>query len=151
VSTSRPFALSPPAHVRLSTSFTHVGAAKVGASLSKKDGSIILRPIAGRGTLPSQIKSKRGFSSRTSKFDRNNSDSAKDTFRGFYVLFWLMLAVSAAKTGVRNWQEDGTVFGTSFARLITEDGWTLAFSDGIMVVSTFLCVPFAQVSPRRVT
>lgn len=129
-------------------SFTHVGTSKVDTSFRKADGSVTLRPIADRGTVLSQIKSKRHrsrFTARTSHFDRNNSASAKDQFRGFYTLFWIMLALSAARTGVRNWYENGTPFGTAFARLITEDGWTLAFSDGVMVVSTFLCVPFAQV------
>lgn len=133
-------------------SFTHVGTSKVDASLSRADGSVTIRPVAARGTAPSQIKTKRHhrsrFTPRTSHFDRNNSDSAKDQFRGFYTLFWIMLAVSGARTAVRHWQENSTVFGTTFARLILEDGWALALSDGVMVVSTFLCVPYAQVSPR---
>lgn len=50
-----------------------------------------------------------------------------------------------ARAGVRHWNEGGALFGLSFARLIGRDGLALALSDGVMVSSTFLCVPFAKV------
>lgn len=132
------------------SSFTHYNSSAVDAQFSHKDGSVTLRPVPARGLSSSQVKTRRtksAFEPRVSHFDRNNSDSATNSFRGFYTLFWLLCFVSMARAGVRHWNEGGgAIFGLSFARLIGRDGLALALSDAVMVSSTFLCVPFAKVS-----
>lgn len=127
--------------------FVHAGTtgeltAKVG-----KDGSVTLRPIPARGTNATvkTRKARTAFTARTSTFDRTKEDSGSEPFRGFFVLFWLMIAVVFVRTGVRHYSEKGSLWGTSFARLISEDGLNLAVADAIMVSATFLCVPFAKV------
>lgn len=135
--------------LRRSNSFTHLNSSAVDTEVVQKDGTVLLRPIPARGAGHTRTRrSKAAFSPKISHFDRNNTDSAQDPFRGFYTLFWLMVFVGMAKTGVRSWNEGGVVFGLSFARLIGRDGIALGLSDGVMVASTLLCVPFAQVSVR---
>ncbi|KAK4047749.1 Sterol O-acyltransferase 2 (Sterol-ester synthase 2) [Microbotryomycetes sp. JL201] len=129
--------------------FTHTGSSRVTTHHSKQDGSIIVRPIPTRGRSQSTIKTARtgsSFEPRVSRFDRDNANSATDPFRGFYTLFWIAVAVSMIKTAIKHWSEsNGIVFHSStFIRLISRDGWALAASDGVMVGSTLLCVPFAQ-------
>lgn len=68
----------------------------------RPDGSFHLRPIPARGSSGSKIKStsrRAAFTPRTSAFDRDNLDSQKDPFRGFYTLFWITVAVAALRTG----------------------------------------------------
>lgn len=86
------------------------------------------------------------FTPRTSHFDRDNLSSAQDVFRGFWTLFWIVLATAAFKAVSRKFEENGGLYRWDFAELISEDGITLAISDAIMVGSTLLCVPFVKVS-----
>ncbi|KAI5476326.1 hypothetical protein MNV49_007839 [Pseudohyphozyma bogoriensis] len=144
-------------------SLIHTNAAQV-TSRFAADGSVSLRPIPARGTSASKIKTKRQhtFKPRISRFDRDNPESAKDPFRGFHTLFWIMVSpllveedvmrlifIGAVRTGVNHYHEAGVVWGMRFATLISEDAKMLAVSDGVMVLSTILCVPFVQLINRR--
>jgi sterol O-acyltransferase len=49
------------------------------------------------------------------------------------------------KTLMWNYAKEGTPFKWRFSRLIGKDGLVLALSDGVLVASTILCVPFVKV------
>ncbi|GAA5899424.1 hypothetical protein JCM6882_009113 [Rhodosporidiobolus microsporus] len=128
--------------------FTHVGADSISANYSSQTGQITLRPIPVKGVDASKIKTLRSrrthFAPRLSHFDRHNTSSAQDPFRGFWTLFWITIALGGIRTGYRHFQLTGSPFGWTFASLISEDGWALALSDGVMVATTLLCVPYAK-------
>ncbi|GAA5978741.1 hypothetical protein JCM11641_006162 [Rhodosporidiobolus odoratus] len=128
--------------------FTHVGASAIDAKLSSETGRVELRPIPVKGLSASKIKTLRSrrtkFVPRISHFDRDNTSSAQDPFRGFWTLFWIVIFVGGVRTGYRHFVETGSPFGRKFADLISEDGWALALSDAALVGSTLLCVPFAK-------
>lgn len=46
-----------------------------------------------------------------SAFDRQNELSAASTFHGFYVLFWIAVAVLIVKVSADNWRQTGNPFG----------------------------------------
>lgn len=138
-------------HLPPACSFTHTGVDKVAAAYSSATGQITLRPIPVKGLDASKVKTRRSnrthFTPRISHFDRHNTTSQQDPFRGFWVLFWMMVFLGALRTLTRHWMETGSPFGVQFATLISEDGWALALSDGVMVLATFACVVFAKVRP----
>ncbi|GAA6015089.1 hypothetical protein JCM11491_001656 [Sporobolomyces phaffii] len=127
---------------------THLGAATVKSHSDPATGALLLEPIPARGRDPKQIKTRRSrrtlFTPRTSHFDRDNLSSAQDVFRGFWTLFWIVLATGATRTVMRKFQESGGLYRWDFAELISEDGLNLAMSDAVMVASTLLCVPFVK-------
>ncbi|BGP39994.1 Sterol O-acyltransferase 2 (Sterol-ester synthase 2) [Rhodotorula kratochvilovae] len=129
-------------------SFTHVGAEHVDAAFSSSTGQITLRPIPAKGGDPRRIRLVRSrrtqFTPRISHFDRHNTTSAQDPFRGFFSLFWIVIFVGGARTIYNRFNETGGVLGWQFAALISEDAWALALSDAVLVGSTLLCVPFAK-------
>ncbi|GJN89318.1 hypothetical protein Rhopal_002298-T1 [Rhodotorula paludigena] len=128
--------------------FTHTGVDHVDAKFSSS-GQITLKPIPAKGGDPKKIRLVRArrtrFTPRTSHFDRHNALSAADQFRGFWTLFWIVIAVFAFRTIYRRFSETGGVLGGwRFAALISEDAWALALSDAVLVGSTLLCVPFVK-------
>lgn len=144
--------VAPPAHTSAPRprSFTHVGAAQVDAEYSSSTGQITLRPVPAKGGDPRRIRLVRSrrthFEPRISHFDRHNKTSAEDTFRGFFSLFWIVIAVGGTRTIYNRVAETGGLLGGwQFAALISEDAWALALSDAVLVGSTILCVPFAKV------
>ncbi|GAA5842617.1 hypothetical protein JCM9279_003640 [Rhodotorula babjevae] len=129
--------------------FTHVGAANIDAEYSSSTGQITLRPVPAKGGDPRRIRLVRSrrthFEPRISHFDRHNKTSAEDTFRGFFSLFWIVIAVGGTRTIYNRVAETGGLLGGwQFAALISEDAWALALSDAVLVGSTILCVPFAK-------
>lgn len=131
---------------------THVGANTVESVSNPKTGTLVLQPIPARGRDATKIKTRRSrrtlFTPRTSHFDRDNLSSAQDVFRGFWTLFWIVLATAATRTVMRKFEERGGLYKWDFAELISEDGMNLAMSDAIMVGSTLLCVPFVKVRSK---
>ncbi|GAA5959794.1 hypothetical protein JCM21900_001017 [Sporobolomyces salmonicolor] len=127
---------------------THVGADSVTANYSKETGQITLKPIPARGGDPASIKIRRSrrthFTPRISHFDRDNATSAQDTFRGFWTLFWIVMAVAGLRSVWRRFSESGGLYRWTFAELISQDAVALAMSDAIMAGSTLLCVPFVK-------
>jgi sterol O-acyltransferase len=62
-------------------------------------------------------------------------------FRGFFVLFWVGLAIMVITTMLRNWKENGSLFNISQLDLFTENIWELALSDLLMASSIMLSLP----------
>ncbi|SCV71124.1 BQ2448_2712 [Microbotryum intermedium] len=137
---------------QLSTvSYTHSNTHKLTSSISPSDGSLTLKPIAPTSSRSSHSMTQRtgssrpiSFQPRTSAFDRNNSESAVNSFRGFFTLFWIIIFVGALRVGIKHYSEHGTLFRWTFAKFISQDGLALATSDAAMLASTFACVPFAK-------
>jgi len=92
-----------------------------------------------------KVKKVISFTPRISHFDRFHPTSRGDTFRGFYVLFWLLMGLAMTRVLFNSYLQNGEVLGMRFAKLISEDGIALALSDGVLVGSTILAVPFVKV------
>lgn len=54
------------------------------------------------------------------------------------------LALLFCRTSLESWETNKTPLSWTFGRLITRDVFVLAFSDALMVLSMFLCVPFVK-------
>lgn len=85
------------------------------------------------------------FRPRESHFDRHNRTAAGDPFRGFYTLFWIILAILMLNTFYHSFSKTGQIVSLTFWTLFSKDAIVLALSDGVLVGSLFLCVPFAKV------
>ncbi|KAF2637214.1 hypothetical protein P280DRAFT_112095 [Massarina eburnea CBS 473.64] len=70
---------------------------------------------------------------RVSHFD---PQSDYRDFRGFFVLFWIGLAIMVITTMLRNLKENGYPLFIRQWGLFTEKVWELAICDGLMVAST---------------
>lgn len=120
-----------------------------------KDGSLSIRPVAARtrsgtrnGHGKVKIRKVVNFRHRTSAFDRFNTSSQADQFRGFYTLFWIVMAVATARTFQSSYADKGTILGTGFAKLFSEDAKVLVATDAALVASSFLCVPYVKMLKR---
>jgi sterol O-acyltransferase len=78
------------------------------------------------------------YAARVSHFDPR---SDHHDFRGFFVLFWIGLAVMVITAMLRKFKETGSLLGLSQWTLFTENIWELALSDLLMVLSSCLCLP----------
>ncbi|WRT69249.1 uncharacterized protein IL334_006233 [Kwoniella shivajii] len=105
-------------------------------------GTIHVRPY--RSSSNAQLKAVLSFTPRVSSLDRHNERSQTDEFRGFFVLFWIGLALLFLRTSIQSWEENRTPLSWNFGRLITGDALVLALSDLIMVLAMFFCVPFVK-------
>ncbi|KAI7899286.1 MBOAT, membrane-bound O-acyltransferase family-domain-containing protein [Cokeromyces recurvatus] len=83
------------------------------------------------------------FKARQSSFDTTNPETSKDTFRGFYTLFWIAMGFYTILTLVRCYEQDGVVLSLSFFRLMSKDTVALFIADILMISQTFLVIPFA--------
>lgn len=81
---------------------------------------------------------------RQSILDRLNTRTNTDPFRGFYTLFWIVIALLVLNAFYISFERTGEVLSMTFAALISRDAWMLMLSDAIMVLSLFLCVPFVK-------
>jgi sterol O-acyltransferase len=70
-------------------------------------------------------------------------------FRGFFVLFWIGLAIMFITTALRNMKETGYPLAFRQWDLFTEKVWELGLSDGAMVGSTMLSLPFHKLYMRQ--
>jgi sterol O-acyltransferase len=75
---------------------------------------------------------------RVSHFDP--SSDYRD-FHGFFVLFWIGLAIMVLTSMLRNYKETGYPLTITQWELFTEKVWELALSDGAMVASTAVSLP----------
>nr|XP_019049785.1 sterol O-acyltransferase [Kwoniella bestiolae CBS 10118]OCF28715.1 sterol O-acyltransferase [Kwoniella bestiolae CBS 10118] len=105
-------------------------------------GIIHVRPY--RSSSNAQLKAVLSFTPRVSSLDRTNERSQTDEFRGFFVLFWIGLALLFLRTSMQSWEENRTPLSWTFGRLITGDALVLAISDILMVLTMFVCVPFVK-------
>ncbi|KAF2477005.1 MBOAT-domain-containing protein [Lindgomyces ingoldianus] len=62
-------------------------------------------------------------------------------FRGFFVLFWIGLAIMVITSMLRNYKDTGYPLSIRQWNLFTEKVWELGLSDGAMVASTALSLP----------
>jgi sterol O-acyltransferase len=128
---------------RESFSFTHTGNGVRGISHKvDKDGSIHLRPSNRKGK---KIRALVSFQPRESHFDRHKKSTGPDQFRGFYTLFWISLFILMLNTFYTSFDTTGQIISLTFATLFSKDAIVLAISDGVLVASLFLCLPFVWV------
>ena len=78
------------------------------------------------------------YEARVSHFDPQSTYS---NFRGFFVLFWIGLAIMVVTTMLRRLRETGSVLGFRQWPLFVENIWELAMSDVLMCASTGLDLP----------
>lgn len=127
--------------------FQHIGAKGLSHRVGK-DGAIYLKPVAASSKSRKKMRAVVSFKPRTSHFDRFNETSSRDQFRGFFTLFWVCLALFVLNTSYTSWNSTGQVLSMTFATLFSKDAWMLALSDGVLISSLFICVPFAKVCRR---
>ena len=77
------------------------------------------------------------YAARVSHFDPR---SEYRDFRGFFVLFWIGLAIMVITTMLRNIKDTGYPLRHQMWDLLTTKTWELAISDAVMVGSTGLSV-----------
>lgn len=78
------------------------------------------------------------YEERLSYFDPNSEYS---NFRGFFVLFWIGLAIMVITSMLRNLKETGYLLNFKQWPLFTENIWELAASDLAMCASTAIDLP----------
>lgn len=78
---------------------------------------------------------------RVSHFDPN---SDYHDFRGFFVLFWIGLAIMVITSMLRNYKETGYPLQIKQWDLFKEKIWELGMVDGAMVFSTALSLPLQK-------
>lgn len=86
------------------------------------------------------------YAARVSHFDPR---SEYRDFRGFFVLFWIGLAIMVVTTMLRNIKDTGYPLRHQMWDLMTIKTWQLGLSDAAMVGSTALSVPFQQIVRRQ--
>ncbi|KIP03018.1 hypothetical protein PHLGIDRAFT_37640, partial [Phlebiopsis gigantea 11061_1 CR5-6] len=93
-----------------------------------------------------KLRAMVSFTPRKSVFDLSNETSFKNEFRGFFTLFWISMFLFAVRTYVRSLETSGKAMSLEFAMtyMFSEDTITLFISDGVLVLSTIVCVPFAK-------
>lgn len=85
------------------------------------------------------------YAARVSHFDPR---SEYRDFRGFFVLFWIGLAIMVITTMLRNIKDTGYPFRHQMFDLLTTKTWELGLSDAAMVISTGISVPFQMICRR---
>ncbi|KAF5383842.1 hypothetical protein D9615_003659 [Tricholomella constricta] len=89
------------------------------------------------------------FTPRKSHFDISNESSGTNEFRGFFSLFWISIFIFTVREYVRGIESNGRPLNLDFATMFSQDAVVLAISDGVLVLSTGLCVPFAIALKKR--
>lgn len=97
-------------------------------------------------TSTHQVHKKRRllFKARMSKFDISNPETSSDPFRGFFTLFWLVMAFYVIQTAIRCYEQEGVILSLGFFRLFSKDGLALLVSDMTMVATTMCSVVFSK-------
>ncbi|KAL9937539.1 hypothetical protein V8E36_003948 [Tilletia maclaganii] len=127
--------------------YTHLGAKGVTSSVAES-GAVHLQPMPASKRRGKKMRTLVHFRARASHFDRFNASSGVDKFRGFYTLFWIGMLLTMLNTIYTSWTRHGQFISLTFAELFSKDAIVLAVSDGVMVGSTFICVPFAKLLYR---
>lgn len=131
-------------------------------------GTYVLRPF--RSPKSKKLKTAVVFVPRLSHFDINNERSNNNEFRvrlpslfdgqktyhslaqrsnqGFFTLFWISIFIWAIRTYIRSIETQGAPLNFRFATILSQDAWTLALSDAVLVLGTGMCVPFAKAVSR---
>lgn len=82
------------------------------------------------------------YAARVSHFDPKSDHR---DFRGFFVLFWIGLAIMVLTTMLRNIKDTGYPLRVRVWALLTANTWQLGLSDIFMVGSTGLCLPMQRI------
>ena len=85
------------------------------------------------------------YAARVSHFDPR---SEYRDFRGFFVLFWIGLAIMVITTMLRNIKDTGYPLRHQMWDLLNSRTWELGISDAVMVASTALSVPLHKAFRR---
>ena len=85
------------------------------------------------------------YAARVSHFDPR---SEYRDFRGFFVLFWIGLAIMVITTMLRNIKDTGYPLRHQMFDLLTTRTWELGLSDAVMVLSTGVSVPLQMLCRR---
>jgi len=129
-------------------------------SFKTADGTIrVSKPYRSRSTK--KLRALVTFEPRKSAFDISNEHSGSNEFRvsfcgvfccemclirprqGFFTLFWTSIFIFTVQTYIRGIETIGRPLDLKFATLFSRHAIALAISDGVLVLSTTLAVPFA--------
>jgi hypothetical protein len=69
-----------------------------GSKIETAEGTIHVQPFRPKGSK--QLRAVVSFTPRISAFDRENTTSGQDQFRGFYTLFWIAMFLLIVRTFV---------------------------------------------------
>ncbi|KAM4065935.1 MBOAT, membrane-bound o-acyltransferase family protein [Hirsutella rhossiliensis] len=132
---------SPTHHVRAAVVRDSAGVHILPAN--ERDIQDLLRKSSQRAKDPQAARSRGRFSGlvftqQFSAFDPQNVAAANSPFHGFYVLFWLAVALFVFKISADNWRQHGTPLGSSdiMKTMFRRDVVVLLVSDGIMCALT---------------
>lgn len=78
------------------------------------------------------------FTRRFTAFDRQNPTNAESPFLGFYVLFWIAMALLLVRVAVQNFRLHGNIVGENqlMRMMFGREVISLGVTDGIMCLST---------------
>lgn len=86
-----------------------------------------------RATAQKRLFHTINYTPRTSHFD---PQSEYRDFKGFFVLFWMALAIMVTTTAMKNIKETGYPLRIQVYELLSRNVLSLAIADGLMVAST---------------
>ncbi|KAJ3410497.1 hypothetical protein HDV05_003687 [Chytridiales sp. JEL 0842] len=87
---------------------------------------------------------KSQFRARTSILDYETLTREDNTMRGFFVLFWMAMAWHVTTTMYQTFRTEGFPFRLNFLWNILDDGYGLAMSDLVLVLSCGMVVVFQK-------
>ncbi|KIJ20887.1 hypothetical protein PAXINDRAFT_165717 [Paxillus involutus ATCC 200175] len=102
----------------------------------------VSRPF--RSKSSKKLRAMITFEPRKSHFDTTNESSGTNEFRGFFTLFWISLFLFTVQTYISSLEANGYALSFAFATMFSRDAVAVALSDGVLVLTTALCVPFAK-------
>ncbi|OQD79555.1 hypothetical protein PENANT_c048G03635 [Penicillium antarcticum] len=82
------------------------------------------------------------FTRQLSTFDRQNMTFGSSEFHGFFVLFWMGVALMLLKVMANNWRIHGTIWGKNeiIRLMFAKDVLVLGLTDLILCWSTLFCL-----------
>ncbi|KAF8845114.1 MBOAT-domain-containing protein [Paxillus ammoniavirescens] len=102
----------------------------------------VSRPF--RSKSSKKLRAMITFEPRKSHFDTTNESSGTNEFRGFFTLFWISLFLFTVQTYISSLEANGYALSFAFATMFSRHAVAVALSDGVLVLTTALCVPFAK-------
>ncbi|KAI9292087.1 hypothetical protein K502DRAFT_367910 [Neoconidiobolus thromboides FSU 785] len=87
--------------------------------------------------LKEVVKEEQRFIS--SYLERESMFDLKSPLRGFFTLFWIIMAYYLLQTSILYWKDTGTAIGMVTLNMLSEDMINLILSDGIMLLCSTSC------------
>ena len=84
------------------------------------------------------------YTPRQSILDRTNPESNTNPFRGFYNLFWIMIAIAILNIFYLTFEYTGEILSMTLASVFSRDAKILIASDAVLILSLFVCVPYIK-------